>query len=186
MSFVAYDSSNNDRYYMLTAGHCANNGSNWFHGPNNKSLGTMIRDSTTDGSTADAALVGPISFNNIQRWNYKTPTTVTLVLSRDSPFDDAQGDRVCLSAKMAEAQRCGQIVDPNEEIEIQPGVVLIRQREASYAWEFGDSGGAVFNGNVAVGIQSGHIGANATYSHIHYAQSRTNSWVNVSNCGNWC
>lgn len=183
VSFVSYKGSP-AAYYLLTAGHCAANGSTWYHGT--LPLGTMSANSTYDGSTADAALIGPISAGNISRWVYRTYNSVNIVTTRDNPFDDAIGDLVCLSAKQAEAVRCGKVTGLNGFHEIQPGVVLQKQYYANYAWQGGDSGGAVFYAARAIGIQSGFAGDWATFSHVHYAQARTGGWVNVSNCGDYC
>jgi hypothetical protein len=87
--------------------------------------------------------------------------------------------------KQDEYVRCGAIQGFGTH-QIEPGVYVSNQRYANYAWQGGDSGGAVLYGSRAIGIQSGYAGTWATYSHIHYAQSRTGSWVNVSNCGNYC
>jgi hypothetical protein len=171
-------------HYMYTAGHCANNGSSWYH--SSKYLGTMRDDSTYSNSTADAALIGPIASADISRWVYNTSSSVAVVTSIQQYWEDSVGDRVCLSAKMASAIRCGTIVDTSLDIEIQPGVVLREQRRANYAWQFGDSGGAVLNGSKAMGIQSGYVGSNATYSQIGHVQGRTSSFVNTTNCGNYC
>jgi hypothetical protein len=146
----------------------------------------MSANSTYDGSTADVAIIGPMSSGQISRWVYRTSVSVNIVTSRDSPFDDQIGDLVCLSAKMAAAVRCGTVTGLHGHHQIQPGVVLDEQYYANYAWQGGDSGGAVFYGARAIGIQSGFAGSWATFSHIHYAQSRTGAWVNVDNCGNFC
>ncbi len=52
----------------------------------------MSANSTYDGSTADAALIGPISAANIRRWVYRTYNSVNIVTTRDNPFDDAIGE----------------------------------------------------------------------------------------------
>jgi hypothetical protein len=135
---------------------------------------------------ADAALIGPISDNNISRWVYKTASSVSVITSIQQYWDDAEGDRVCLSARKAAAIRCGTIVDTSLSIVIQPGVLLKQQVRANYDWEVGDSGGAVLNGSMAMGIQSGFVNNDATYSQIGHVQARTSSFVNVSNCGNFC
>jgi hypothetical protein len=182
MAFIAHKGGAN--HYMYTAGHCANNGSDWYHG--SKFLGEMRDDATYDQSTADAALIGPISDNNISRWVYKTASSVSVITSIQQYWDDAEGDRVCLSARKAAAIRCGTIVDTSLSIVIQPGVLLKQQVRANYDWEVGDSGGAVLNGSMAMGIQSGFVNNDATYSQIGHVQARTSSFVNVSNCGNFC
>lgn len=183
LSFVSYKASNPSQYHLLTAGHCGSNGGTWKH--NGVPIGTMSADSTYNGSTADAALIGPITANQISRWTYKRYHTVYVMTSRDSAFDDIEGDLVCLAAKQDEYVRCGAIQGFGTH-QIEPGVYVSNQRYANYAWQGGDSGGAVLYGSRAIGIQSGYAGTWATYSHIHYAQSRTGSWVNVSNCGNYC
>lgn len=171
-------------HYIYTAGHCANNGSSWYHGT--KPIGTMRDDSTYNGSTADAALIGPISSSDISRWVYSTSASVLVITSIQQYWEDAVGDRVCLSAKMASAIRCGTITATPVSIEIQPGIVISQQVRANYSWIGGDSGGAVLNGSKAMGIQSGYIQSDATYSQIGHVQARTGSYVNVTNCGNFC
>jgi hypothetical protein len=64
--------------------------------------------------------------------------------------------------------------------------VLDQQVRANYSWVGGDSGGAGLKGSKAMGIQSSYIQSDATYSQIGHVQARTGSYVNVTNCGNYC
>lgn len=148
----------------------------------------MQVDSFYNGSYADAALVGPIAAADISRWVYRTSTSVNIMLQRDDYVpDDNPGDCVWLSARKAEPVRCGIIVDDDFTINYGGGVILYGQLTANYAWQVGDSGGAVFWSSTAKAIQSGYNQFNnAVYSHTHYVQTRTGGWVNVSNCGNYC
>jgi hypothetical protein len=77
--------------------------------------------------------------------------------------------------------RCGTIQNDDYTITYASGVVLHHQLTANYAWQSGDSGGAVFWANTAKGIQSGfNQNGLAVYSHTHYVMSATTAWVNVS------
>ena len=181
MAFIAYRNvTGADPYYIMTAGHCANNGSAWTH--DGKSMGTMSHDTYFTNSTADAALIGPIATADISRNVYNTFNSVNPMISRDDYVpDDDPGDSVCLSARMAEAVRCGTILDDDYWIKYASGIILNHQILANYAWQIGDSGGAIFWVNTAKGIQSGfNQDGYAVYSHTHYVMSQTTAWVNVS------
>lgn len=170
-------------WYLFTAGHCSNYGSHWYHGA--KSLGYISHDVEVNGSSADAMLVGPLSYSDVSRWVYERYYQVSPMTSVRSASAEAVGDIVCLSARQAEAVRCGTLQSFGTH-QIEPGIYLQHQRYANYNWAVGDSGGAVYQGNTAVGIQSGYAGSLATYSNITYAQSATSAWVNTWDCGYYC
>lgn len=171
-------------YRWLTAGHCGNNGSSWTHA--GIGIGTMRDDVYFDGSWADAATVGNINDTYADNWLYRTPTQAWSINSAQST-NDSVGQIVCLSGYTQEANRCGTIKSRTQTITFDYGtanqVTLYNQRRANYAWYFGDSGGATFDGGaMAMGIQSGCIDMNgdgvctqgasadqATYSHIQHA-----------------
>jgi hypothetical protein len=152
----------------------------------------MSQDSFFSGSDADAALIGPMGSSNISRWVYLTPTSVAPMFSQAS--GDANGDLVCLSGRMAAAVRCGTVVNNNLTINLS-GYWLYHQRRANYAYQFGDSGGAIYYASTAKGIQSGCLDVTGdgvcdpnqpTFTHISYANLRTGAVVNTTNCGNYC
>jgi hypothetical protein len=185
---VLWDGNNR----MLTAGHCANPGSAWST-PGN-SIGTMRLDSFEDGSTADAAtLGGDISASDMDNWVYMRYNSHASVYSTQSTSDTI-GAYICLSGQKYEYGRCGSIRLNDFTITYctentacdRPNInkwTLRAQRVGSYSYQFGDSGGAIWDGGtVAVGIQSGCRDTSAdlnddcdanqpVYSHVRLAFS---------------
>lgn len=181
MAFVAkYGSS----YYLYSAGHCSNYGSHWYHG--SKSLGYITRDVEYNGSTADALLVGPMASADISRWLYYSYNAVVPILHKQDAGDSVIGDLVALSARYRpEGNSAGQVTGYGVH-QIEPGIYLYSQRYANYSWAVGDSGGAVYYGSYAKGIQSGYAGTEAVFSMIYWADYLTQATTNTTNCGNYC
>lgn len=70
---------------------------------------------------------------------------------------------------LASALLPGGVTGSNAELESEAAALRFRQQ---YGFSVGDSGGAVFTGNVAVGIQSSMSSTGrGVYSHITYALS---------------
>jgi len=176
----------NGARYILTAGHCR--GYSQYQHPSGTSVGSMVANSWYSGTSADAGIVGPVPSNQQSRRVYITTGSyypMLYVQARGSP-SEWQNMTVCLSGRQrGEAASCGPLTsidvgfkacqgtyDPQTGNCYGTWIQLNHQRMADYALSVGDSGGAVFTGNVAVGIQSSMSSTGrGVYSHITYALS---------------
>lgn len=176
----------------MTAGHCASIGSVYTHPGLPGGMSTVKDNSYADNTTADAATVGNVTGTWNNDWIYRTSTTVWDIDTYDTGI--GVGDPVCLSGYRAAATRCGTILTTSVDVCVASCAtsnpfMLLDQIKASYTWYFGDSGGAVHNGSMAMGIQSacidgpdadnpprctegGATGDRALYSHILNAFTR--------------
>ena len=175
---------------VLTAGHwpCGHEGIDRYHGywPNQYLLGQVWTRSWFGHEiydTADAGAIGnlpPLLDDNLL---YTYQGNSIAITSRS--YGDNVNGPVCLSGRMTDGYRCGILLRTDATLGIDtngiPGAELwlVEQREATYAVYFGDSGGAVYGGTTAYGIQSscvdrdgdgecteGNTPDNALYGHI--------------------
>lgn len=173
---MAYYAVQDNDYRMLTAGHCAGLFASWSQN-GYVAMGSVVSNSFHQESTADAATIaGTETRARKSNWVYYSASTHTAIQYVQSSTQDYQGQTVCLSARMKDPVRCGQIRSTNARVQLS-GVWLNQQRIASYDWVGGDSGGATYNVGLvtAFGIQSGCLDVTgdkvcdrywATYSHI--------------------
>lgn len=158
--FVAKASSN---YYLLTAGHCGQLDSIWYH--NNSQIGTIQKRTYSDGGFADAA---GIKINAGQKSNlvfHGSLTAFFAVIGADN--STGVGDVFCLSARYVSSYDCGYVTDVSETVcnnDPAQGDPCIYDYTIADAIEAqgGSSGGAIFtppaSSNVyAKGIQSGIV-----------------------------
>lgn len=177
---LAYYVVQDGDYRILTAGHCAALFSSWSHA--GVALGTMVSRSWAQNKTADAATISGASAASLKSNRvYATGAGYSQLTSSQASSADYVGQAVCLSARMADAVRCGQIRSKDVTITLS-GVTLKNQRVASYSYQSGDSGGAVYSATrtSAYGVQSGCLDVTGdgvcdpnwpTYSHIGHIRN---------------
>jgi hypothetical protein len=177
---LAYYVVQDGQFRILTAGHCSGLFSAWSHA--GVSLGTMVSRSWYWLSTADAGTIAggdtaALKSNRV----YSDGAQYSLMTGSQSSSSDYVGQTVCLSARMADPVRCGQIRSTSSTVTIS-GMKLTKQRIGSYSYQGGDSGGAVYNvgRTTAFGVQSGCLDINdddmcdanwPTYSHIGHIRN---------------
>ncbi len=168
---LAYFVVENGWYRLLTAGHCGDVGGDWYH--NTLAIGQMRTDTFANGSYADAGTVGNINDTYNSNRIYVTPISWYGVDTVQAEGSDYVGQQVCLSGRTDESYRCGEILATSFSINYgsdSDPLWLYDQRTASYAWDYGDSGGAAHNAETVFGIQSGrNANYEAVYSHIGHA-----------------
>lgn len=140
------------QYFVMTAGHCGPNNSEWYHG--GAYVGQMVRNDYRDGSVADSAAIEipAIDANNHLFVNANEPARD--VTSIQSEHDDNVGDFVCSSGRTTLLE-CGNINDTNFEVTYDDGRTFREQRLSSALTDSGDSGAPQFVGGEAYGILSG-------------------------------
>lgn len=166
----------------LTAGHCAKTlNVAWYHAANaNWPLGTIRKTCWPTCNVSDAARGGWINTDVSYRIYYTSGLDVPgwPVFGTQAFDGDDEGQIVCLSGRKAAAIRCGEIESIGRMT--YGSVYFDEQRFASYASQYGDSGGGthsalVANGVRAYGVASGCTNLNAAtgvceglavYSHI--------------------
>lgn len=176
-SFFAYAGST---YYTLTAGHwpCAL-GTHTYQHPNNSNLGPGVNRWWANGAQADSGIVRIPSSQASRRVYITAATYYPMLYIQQRGAGEWQNMTVCLSGRQrGEGTACGQLIT----IDFSFGpvcdgagvcVTLANQRRATFKPISGDSGGAVFTGNTAVGIQSSKdANGDGIYGHVTYALSR--------------
>ncbi|HEU5269476.1 MAG TPA: S1 family peptidase, partial [Jatrophihabitans sp.] len=139
-------------YYFLTAGHCGNVVSTWYA---NSTYTTVL------GSTAGSSFPG----NDYAIVRYTNtaiahPGTVDLHNGSSQEITSAGnayvGERVCRSGGTT-GVHCGTVTAVNVTVNYADGTVtgLIQTNICS---EPGDSGGALYDGTTALGLESGRVG----------------------------
>lgn len=154
------------RYYLVTAGHCANTGDLWSHGA--FLIGRQTTDSFYNNSDADGATIA-MRQSDISNLVYIYPTEDRPIRSEQALNADYVGQSVCQSGSTS-GYVCNAIEHVNTQIDYGD-VLLHSQRIGGMVSNFGDSGGPIFFGTSAFGVMSGRSESSdgdvdAIYSHI--------------------
>ncbi|HYN50804.1 MAG TPA: hypothetical protein VES62_07745 [Thermoleophilaceae bacterium] len=170
-------------YYLVTAGHCYISGHTYQH-PDGTNLGPMLYQSFYWNSSFDG---GVIPIPTAQRYSriWATNASWYPVFSVQTPSQEFVGQFVCLSGRMRPDQgSCGTIqaigfpFDACHNPQCTAWTHLLNQRSGNYPIAVGDSGGAIWGSNKAMGIQSSmNQQGLGIYGHISYMQSHV--WVVV-------
>lgn len=184
--FIAQGSVNPRHFWVLTAGHCGDPGTDWFHQSGGAPffIGTTDTSTLTTGSDADASIIslapsarrGAIYINDgdIRRIRFQ------------QRFDaDYQGEPVCRSgaggfSSTGEGNACGFLRYTDARVQVVEAKgqshVLRNQRVADLFGCSGDSGGPIFKGATALGLVSAGNGSpcgnRTTYSQIGHVTRR--------------
>lgn len=176
-----YNDGSGDKQVTLSAGHCADlvaAGHTYQH-PNNVNLGKAIKEVYATGSNADAMIVQIPAALRSNRIYYTTGSWFP-VFELQSRSEEVDGMVVCQSSRIS-GYTCGELYAWGFSITYADGTTLYNQRSATYAVAGGDSGGPVFRGNEARGIQSGvNTAGRAIYSHISYVVAAIGMVVHTS------
>ena len=177
-AFVAFDvfGMMELQYYLLTAGHCYDEGDLSVQG--NDTIGPVERQSFEFDGPIDGAAIR-IAPERISRWIYVHPSAQAWQIRRYQTEDlDREGHVVCIAAEKHPGahseQLCGAIIDLNASIPYSNygnrSIENMRRVEfgTTARCTFGDSGGAWYSADVAVGVHGGHAddGSFCFYSHI--------------------
>jgi hypothetical protein len=171
-------------YYLLTAGHCYIAGHVYQH-PNGTDLGIMVDESFEANSSFDGGIV-PVP--TAQRYSriWSTNASWFPVISVQTRAQEMVGQSVCLSGRQrADGASCGTVYaidfpfDACHNPQCSSWTHLVHQRSGTYPVAIGDSGGAVWRVNQAMGVQSSiNLAGRGIYSHVSYMQAA----LNVSVC----
>jgi len=114
-------------YFMITAGHCGDNGDPSLHGL--YPVGTMVRDSYYSGTSADGGLLSMAEIN-ASNCVYLSPSSSQLIFSTQRDGDEHEGDPVCMSA-VTTGNDCGTVTDTSRTVTyVNDGFTLVDQNEA--------------------------------------------------------
>lgn len=190
---VAFIVNQAGKQRLLTAGHspCGIAG-NYTHDGN--AIGSMKTRSWFGEAQehADAATIGDLTDTQDSRWLMMSCATCYMTMLGHQASDN-EGISVCLSARITQSIRCGQMINKNASICWTGVGCLVAQREATYAIYSGDSGGAAFSqSGYAYGVQSscvdrsgnggcefGDTVDNALYSHITHVFSELGGTMSI-------
>lgn len=146
--------NNNGKKYMLTAGHCMADGAvKW-----NRRSGDIPLGRATDwafGNDTNQSDYGVVEYTNSNVTPYGTiqyKDGSTGQISRSAGA--FEGEKVKRVGTMSQ-DLVGMVLKTNATVTYGDGTMLRGMIEASNCAVFGDSGGALFSGETAVGIQSG-------------------------------
>ena len=180
-AFVAFDvfGMMSLQYYLLTAGHCYNQGDLAVQG--NDTIGSVERRAFDWAGNADGAAIR-IDPSRISRWVYVHPAAQAWQIPRwQSKALDQEGHIVCIAGMLhpgAHAeQNCGAITDTDaaQFYANYDNTLIVETRTVSFGatarCTSGDSGAAWYSADVAVGVHGGHgddLGGDPIcfYSHI--------------------
>lgn len=136
--------------YVLTAGHCGADGTNWFH--STVPLGQMQSNSFYPGTTADA---GAIQLNPLVSASYQVYIAQGDYQSIEGTETVVPGTPSCMSA-VTSGYQCGVITFIGESYS-PDGITVNDTFWTSYPTAPGDSGGPNLDGAYAQGIISGYV-----------------------------
>lgn len=175
-TFNAKNSAGN--VFLVTAGHCANED---VPGTINVSFshGGAVRGKNTvnawkgASSFADATIID-IANTAVSNLIYVTSTTQRAMTSKKALNAGVRGDPVCANGVVTDFF-CGSIL--NVDVDINNGVLLLSQRQASIDIAQGDSGATVFYGSTIHGLVHTVSGAvikdpPRTWENLYYTQVR--------------
>ncbi|MFI1016736.1 S1 family peptidase [Streptomyces sp. NPDC020965] len=139
-------------YYALTAGHCTNNGSTWYTGPNSSGLlGNRTGSSFPNNDygiiqhSNPAAADGRVSLYNGTFRDITGAANATV------------GQSVQRSGSTT-GLRSGRVTGLNASVNYGSGDVVHGMIQTNVCAQPGDSGGALFSGSTALGLTSGGSG----------------------------
>lgn len=173
----------NGYHVILSAGHCANlvPGGHIYQHPNNTAIGnigTMLKETYYNGSTADAMVIRVQSSYASNRVYY-TPSSWFGMATTQTTSQEVIGQAVCQSSRVSN-YTCGTLYAKGFSITYTDGTTLYDQRSATYTVNSGDSGGPVFYTTQARGVQSGvNTAGRAIYSHITNVKSAIGMTINT-------
>jgi len=171
-----FGSAQGFNFYLFTAGHCVDEGEDWFQG--GRKIGEVVKKNYKNHSAVDGALISIGSeitgvTRNEKKSNYVylrrgIVRSVTRVQSKDR---NKTGTKVCMSA-VASDNVCGKVKRQSVDARVN-GVLLKGQRQASFACRGGDSGGPMFFRGTAIGLVVAYKkkGNDCLYSHIGHAEN---------------
>ncbi len=165
-------------YVLLSAGHCGTAGTEWYHkqGPlaNNQpkcdaicqlsayDIGAGGRNAFGNNSSADAQRIG--LRNGDQTSSIYTDGTIHDITSVQAEQGAYVGEPTCVSGSGGEFHtgmgvHCGTVRNADlTTFSTEPGsnvtTTLVHQIKASYTSCAGDSGGPIYDGHMAMGVQS--------------------------------
>jgi hypothetical protein len=155
-------------YYLLTAGHCGNDGGAWYtkFPDGSRHLIGALQGRRFD-SGGDFALIrvnNPVGWQMPRGWVFLRASATT---GRDESYtvqrtaDSVQGMRICKSGRSSQTT-CGTVTSTN--VAVNYGSAVVRGLvQANFCAQGGDSGGAVFAAHSAYGIMSGAAGSCTTF-----------------------
>lgn len=168
---AAFMAKSGASWYWLTAGHCGGFNSLWWH--DDAQAGLMTLKYYFQNSNGDAAAI-KLSAPQ-QNWLYVTGgEPARVITSREGQEADTVGNSVCMSAYPT-GFWCGVITNTDWSGEDENLVLQDKIRVATYCNEYGDSGGPVFYGNKAKGLNKGFFDGkpapcSSAYTHIWEAE----------------
>ncbi|MFH8371395.1 S1 family peptidase [Streptomyces sp. NPDC018031] len=136
--------------FMLTAGHCMLNGNyTWYRHNGYIRLGTVTdwEDEPGDWAIVDYTNPDVVPYGTIQ---YKDGSEGQITSSRWV----TDGEKVKRVGTVSQ-DRDGMVLNPSTTVTFDGGVTLYNMIETSLCVMHGDSGGAMFTGTTALGINSG-------------------------------
>lgn len=176
-------------FYLFTAGHCVNDGEDWFQSGNK--IGEVVKKNFKSGSAVDGGLISIGSeitgvTRNTKKSNYVylRHGIVQSITRVQSESRNKTGTKVCMSA-VASDNACGKV--KRQSVDARVGDVRLKgQRQASFACRAGDSGGPIFFRRVAIGIAVAYLrkGNDCLYSHIGHAENILDVRVRTRDDGN--
>ena len=111
-------------------------------------------------------------------WNSTTGTKP--IYSWQNKSEEFEGMAVCQTSRVS-GYTCGTLYAFGFSIVYTDGTRLLDQRSATYNVASGDSGGPVFYGNEARGVQSGvNTAGRAIYSHISNVLAKVGMTINLT------
>jgi Tol biopolymer transport system component len=153
---VAHGSGSERVYGVLTAGHCGKKTSAWRHpGWSSKPIGHMTenfgRAEVTNADVAEIRVSPTMRSGQVLLHDNKLQTISGFV----SIAEQYEGMTVCLAGATEERHRCGHLRSASVDVRLADGTKLQDQGKViGTGAKPGDSGGAVFSGEGALGIQS--------------------------------
>lgn len=164
----------NGKKYMLFAGHCMETGANpWRRANGDVPLGRAIDGAY--GNDTNKSDWGMVEYNNPDVTPYGTiqyrDGSEGQISSSASAFEGEKVKRVGTVSQ----DLVGEVLATNATVTYTDGTTLLHMIEASNCNMFGDSGGALFSGETALGITSGGNYADQTCGDSD-PQSDRSSW----------
>lgn len=164
---TAFNATQGNAKYVVTAGHCGSVGNAFYQGSN--SIGLMAKK--YQGDETDAALIGTnVNLGYSSKVYTGSSYGGTLTSWQDSS-DDVVGESVCVSGYKTGVS-CGTIQSRSASGTVG-GISYSNLRSASYTSEGGDSGGTVYYNGVLKGVHKGTLtNNNRVYTQVEWALKR--------------
>ena len=181
---IGVQSTHNGGYYVITAGHCDGSGStaSWVMGYNsgqNQTVGQSGTNLLPAGSglagNCDCLAIGPLTSRQANNVVYTSPTTGVNLAGACGQYCLGASANICMSGASTATNgiHCGSLYAYSSGcVYGNTGTTVNGQGLSTYSNAGGDSGGAVYSGTSAVGINSG-------YCPIGGRNYSTISWIDL-------